>query len=160
MMTTRDRIYVMLAGIIAARAAGALGVTAIDSWPRGDTSGACADVRLHRHRAFHADARRSRMVPPALAQSGTARDADRGGRDRRGGGSARACATARASAWALAALLVAMFPANVYASRTRHTIGGRPHTPMPDPRADAGAVDWAADLVGAIVSSRLNSVIG
>ena len=37
---------------------------------------------------------------------------------------------ARFSAWALAALLVAMFPANVYASRTQHTIGGRPHTPM------------------------------
>jgi len=37
---------------------------------------------------------------------------------------------ARLSAWALAALLVAMFPANVYADRAKLTIGGRAATPL------------------------------
>jgi uncharacterized membrane protein len=36
----------------------------------------------------------------------------------------------RLAAWCLMALLVAMFPANVYASRTAQTIAGRRHTPM------------------------------
>lgn len=37
---------------------------------------------------------------------------------------------ARWAGWALALLLVAMFPANIYAARTGHSIGGRPHTPL------------------------------
>ena len=37
---------------------------------------------------------------------------------------------ARWAAHGLMLLLVAMFPANVYAARTGHTIGGRPHTRM------------------------------
>jgi uncharacterized membrane protein len=36
----------------------------------------------------------------------------------------------RLAAWCLMALLVAMFPANVHAARTAHTIANRPHTPM------------------------------
>jgi len=37
---------------------------------------------------------------------------------------------ARAAAWALVALLVAMFPANVHAARAKMTIGGRLATPL------------------------------
>jgi uncharacterized membrane protein len=37
---------------------------------------------------------------------------------------------ARWAAYGLMVLLVAMFPANVYAARIGHTIGGRPHTRM------------------------------
>ena len=39
-------------------------------------------------------------------------------------------ATARQSAWALIALLAALFPANVYAARSRLSIAGRPATPL------------------------------
>jgi uncharacterized membrane protein len=35
---------------------------------------------------------------------------------------------ARWAAWALAALLIAMFPANIYAARTGLSIAGRAHT--------------------------------
>ena len=34
------------------------------------------------------------------------------------------------AAYALILLLVTMFPANIYAARTGHTIAGRPHTRM------------------------------
>jgi uncharacterized membrane protein len=36
----------------------------------------------------------------------------------------------RAAAWGLIALLVAMFPANVYAATSRLTLGGNPATPL------------------------------
>jgi len=39
-------------------------------------------------------------------------------------------AVARWAAYGLILLLIALFPANVYASRIGHRIGGRPHTPM------------------------------
>ena len=123
-------LYVMLAGIIAARAAGALGVTAIDSRPVATRAG-LALMFLFTGIAHFTRTRADlvRMVPPALPNpellvtlTGVAEIA--------GAVGLLVPATARASAWALAALLAAMFPANVYASRTQHTIGGRPHTPM------------------------------
>ena len=40
-------------------------------------------------------------------------------------------ATTRLAATCLALLMVAMFPANVYASRQTLSIGGRPVTPLP-----------------------------
>ena len=36
--------------------------------------------------------------------------------------------TARLAAYGLIALLVALFPANIHAARSGHTIAGRPHT--------------------------------
>ena len=123
-------LYVMLGGILAARAAGALGVTAIDSWPAATRAG-LALMFLFTGIAHFTRTRADlvRMVPPALPNpellvtlTGVAEIA--------GAVGLLVPAFARASAWALAALLVAMFPANVHASRTQHTIGGRPHTPM------------------------------
>ena len=39
--------------------------------------------------------------------------------------------TTRTAAWCLAFLLIALFPANVYAARRNLSIGGRPVTPLP-----------------------------
>ena len=123
-------LYVMLGGIFAARAAGALGVTALDSWPLAVRTGlALMFVFTGIAHFTRTRADLVRMVPPSLPNpellvtlTGIAELA--------GAIGLLIPPLARASAWALAAMLVAMFPANVYASRTAHTIGGRPHTPM------------------------------
>lgn len=123
-------LYVMLGGIIAARAAGAVGVPALDSWPAAIRAGlALMFVFTGIAHFTRTRADLVRMVPRALPNpellvtlTGVAEIA--------GAVGLLVPSTARMSAWALAALLVAMFPANIYASRTRHTIGGRPHTPM------------------------------
>jgi len=120
----------MLGGILAARAAGFLGVAALDDWVVSTRVGLAlmflftGVAHFNRTRADLV-----RMVPPALPNpellvtlTGVAELA--------GAVGLLIAPLARISAWALAALLVAMFPANVYASRTAHTIGGRPHTPM------------------------------
>ena len=120
----------MLGGILAARAAGALGVSSLDSWLPATRAG-LALMFLFTGIAHFTRTRADlvRMVPPALPTrellvtlTGIAELA--------GAMGLLIPSLARFSAWALAALLVAMFPANVYASRTQHTIGGRPHTPM------------------------------
>lgn len=123
-------LYVMLGGILAARAAGVLGVSSLDSWPlavRGGLALMFVFTGIAHFTRTRADL--VRMVPPALPNpellvtlTGIAELA--------GAIGLLIPSLARFSAWALAALLVAMFPANVYASRTQHTIGGRPHTPM------------------------------
>ncbi len=123
-------LYVMLGGIIAARAAGAVGVPALDSGPAAIRAGlALMFVFTGIAHFTRTRADLVRMVPPALPNpellvtlTGVAEIA--------GAVGLLLPSTARMSAWALAALLVAMFPANIYASRTRHTIGGRPHTRM------------------------------
>jgi len=38
--------------------------------------------------------------------------------------------TAPLAAYGMMLLLIAMFPANLYAARTGHTVRGRPHTPL------------------------------
>ena len=115
---------------MAARAARALGLPALDSWQSATRAG-LALMFLFTGAAHFNRARTDlvRMVPPALPNpellvtlTGIAEIA--------GAVGLLVPATARVSAWALAALLVAMFPANVYASRTQQTIGGRPHTQM------------------------------
>jgi uncharacterized membrane protein len=123
-------LYVMLGGILAARAAGALGVAVLDSWVVSTRVGlALMFVFTGIAHFTRTRADLVRMVPPALPNpellvtlTGIAELA--------GATGLLISPLARMSAWALAALLVAMFPANVYASRTSHTIGGRPHTPM------------------------------
>ena len=123
-------LYVMLGGILASRAAGALGVTALDSWMAATRAG-FALMFVFTGIAHFTKTRNDlvRMVPPALPRpdvlvtlTGVAEIA--------GAAGLLVPSLARVSAWALAALLVAMFPANIHASRTEHTIAGRPHTPM------------------------------
>lgn len=55
---------------------------------------------------------------------------------------------ARPAAYGLIVLLVAMFPANVYAARAQHTIEGRPHTPLP--LRSLLQVFWIASLAWAV----------
>lgn len=123
-------LYVMLGGILTARAAGALGVTALHSWSLATRAG-LALMFVFTGIAHFNRTRQDlvRMVPPALPRpdllvtlTGIAELA--------GAVGLMVPSLARASAWALAALLAAMFPANIHASRTEHTIAGRPHTPM------------------------------
>jgi uncharacterized membrane protein len=122
--------YVMLGGILAARVAGALGVAALDGWVVSTRAG-LALMFLFTGLAHFNRTRQDlvRMVPPSLPNpellvtlTGAAEIA--------GAVGLLVPVTARLSAWALTLLLVAMFPANIYASRTQHTIGGRPHTRM------------------------------
>jgi len=122
--------YVMVAGILAARALGALGWSPLDDW-RMATRYGLSLMFLFTAAAHFAPRTRAdliRMVPPLLPRpdllvtlTGLAEFAG-----------AIGLLTARAplAAYCLMLLLVAMFPANVYASRIDHRIGGRPHTPM------------------------------
>jgi uncharacterized membrane protein len=123
-------LYVMLGGILAARAAGMLGVAALDSWVISTRVG-LALMFLFTGLAHFNRTRQDlvRMVPPSLPNPGLLVTLT-GIAEFAGAIGLLIAPLARLSAWALAALLVAMFPANVYASRRQHTIAGRPHTPM------------------------------
>jgi uncharacterized membrane protein len=122
--------YVMVAGILAARAAGALGIGALADWPAATRAG-LALMFIFAGLAHFTKTRADlvRMVPPQLPRpdllvtlTGLAEIA--------GAGALMVPALARTAAWALMALLLAMFPANIHAARSGHSIGGRPHTPM------------------------------
>jgi uncharacterized membrane protein len=120
----------MVAGILGARAAGALGVGVLADWPTATRAG-LALMFLFTGLAHFTKTRADlvRMVPPRLPRpdllvtlTGVAELA--------GAAALLIPALARTAAWALMALLVAMFPANIYAARTGRLIEGRPHTPM------------------------------
>jgi uncharacterized membrane protein len=138
---------VMLAAIGAARAAGASGISGLDDWHAAVRAGLAvmfAFTGIAHFTSTRADL--VRMVPPRLPQpellvtlTGVAELA--------GAAGLLIPAAARWAAWSLALLLVAMFPANLYASRSGHTIGGRPHTKLAI-RAPLQAV-WIALLLWA-----------
>ena len=122
--------WVMCAGILAGRLIGLAGVDTLDSWQAATRVGlslmfvftGVAHFTSTRHDLV-------RMVPPAfprpeliVALTGVA--------ELLGAVGLLVPVTAAPAAIALMALLVAMFPANVHAARTGHTIGGRPHTQM------------------------------
>ena len=122
--------YVMVAAILAARGLGALGWTPLDEWRVATRCG--LSIMFFFTAAAHFSPRTRgdliAMVPPALPHpdllvtlTGIAELAG-----------AIGLLTARAplAAYGLMLLLVAMFPANIYAARIDHRIGGRPHTPM------------------------------
>jgi uncharacterized membrane protein len=70
-----------------------------------------------------------RMVPPRLPRAGLLVTIT-GILELLGAAGLLVPGLARASAYALIALLVAMFPANVHAARMRLTVAGRPATPL------------------------------
>jgi uncharacterized membrane protein len=121
-------LYVMIAAILAARAAGALGVAALDDW-RAATRAGLAVMFLFTGAAHFTRTRADlvRMVPPRLP-SPEALVTLTGIAELAGAIGLLVPALARWAALGLIALLVAMFPANIHAARTRHTIAGRPHT--------------------------------
>ena len=120
--------YVMIAGIAAARIVGAIGWPALDNWQMAVRVG-LAIMFVFTGVAHFTRTRGDliRMVPPQLPHpallvtvTGVAELAGAVG-----------LLIPRLAPWAgyaLIALLIAMFPANVYASRIGHRIAGRPHT--------------------------------
>jgi uncharacterized membrane protein len=123
-------LYVMLAAIALARVAGLVGVPILDDWPGAPRAG-LAVMFVFTGVAHFTRTREDlvRMVPPQFPNpallvtlTGIAEIAGAIGLFTLG--------FERLAAWCLMALLVAMFPANVYASRTAQTIAGRRHTPM------------------------------
>ena len=122
--------YVMLASIVLARAIGFLGVDELNNWHSATRVG-LAVMFVFTGVAHFTSTRKDliRMVPPqfpapALLVTLT------GIAEILGAIGLLIPGLSRWAAYSLAALLVAMFPANVHASRSGHTIGGRPHTSM------------------------------
>ena len=122
--------YVMLVAILIARAAGLVGVEVLDNWHAATRAG-LAVMFVFTGIAHFTKTRADlvRMVPPQfpapellVTLTGMA--------EILGAIGLLIPGLARLAAWSLAALLVAMFPANIYAARSEHTIGGRPHTPL------------------------------
>jgi uncharacterized membrane protein len=120
--------YVMLAGIVVARAVGALGWQPLAEWQVATRVGLAVMFVLTG--VAHFDRTREdlvRMVPPALPKpellvtlTGVA--------ELVGAVGLLTPAVAQWAAYGLIVLLAAMFPANLHAARTGHTIRGRPHT--------------------------------
>ncbi|MEP7272535.1 MAG: DoxX family membrane protein [Acidobacteriota bacterium] len=122
--------YLMLGAILAARAAGTLGLQALDDWAVATRVG-LAVMFVFTGIAHFTKTRDDlmRMVPPTLPRPGVLVTLT-GLAELLGAIGLLIPATARWAACALAVLLVVMFPANIYAARIGHTIGGRAHTPM------------------------------
>jgi uncharacterized membrane protein len=120
--------YLMLVAVAVARAAGLIGIAALDDWHTAVRAGLAAMFVLTGTAHFTRTREDLvRMVPPQLRQpellvtlTGIAELA--------GAAGLLVPLTARWAAWSLALLLVAMFPANLYAARSGHVIRGRPHT--------------------------------
>ena len=122
--------YVMVASIVIVRALGALVWPALDDWQAATRLG-LAVMFVFTGMAHFASTRRDliRMVPPQLPNP-SALVTLTGVAELAGAVGLVIPWTSRSAACALIVLLVAMFPANIYAARIGHTIGGRPHTRM------------------------------
>ena len=121
-------LYVMIAAIAVARVVGAIGWRGLDDWQIATRVG-LAVMFIFTGVAHFTGTRGDlvRMVPPRLPNpellvtlTGIAELA--------GAIGLLIPASAPLAAYALIVLLIAMFPANLYASRIGHRIAGRPHT--------------------------------
>jgi uncharacterized membrane protein len=122
--------YVMVAGILTARGAGALLWPPLDDWQAATRAGLA--ILFAFTGAAHFTGTRAdliRMVPPQLP-SPAALVTLTGVAELLGAAGLLVPAVQWWAAHALMVLLVAMFPANIHAARSGHTIGGRPHTRM------------------------------
>lgn len=120
--------YVMLVGIVAARGVGAAGFQALDDWHAATRAGLA--IMFVFTGIAHFSAQRAdliRMVPPRFPNP-PALVTLTGIAELAGAVGLLLPPARRLAAFGLMALLVALFPANVYAARTNHTIRGRPHT--------------------------------
>jgi uncharacterized membrane protein len=123
-------LFVLIAAVAIARGAGAMGVDALASWAAATRVGLA--IMFLFTGAAHFTATRAdliRMVPPAFPRP-EALVAATGIAELAGAIGLLVPATARLAAYALIVLLIAMFPANVHAARSGHTIAGRRATPM------------------------------
>jgi uncharacterized membrane protein len=121
---------IMLMAIAVSRVAGMFGVAAQDDWPAATRAG-LAVMFVFTGIAHFTGTRQDmvRMVPPALPSpallvtlTGVAELAGAAGLLTPGYQSL--------AAWCLMALLVAVFPANVYASQANVAVAGRPPSPL------------------------------
>jgi uncharacterized membrane protein len=124
-------LYVMLAAILIARGIGALAWEPLGDWQTATRVGLAVMFVFTGGAHFSPGIRGDliRMVPPQLPNpaalvtlTGIAEIAGAVGLVTPG--------LARWAAYGLLMLLVAMFPANIHASRTGHSIGGQPPAPM------------------------------
>jgi uncharacterized membrane protein len=123
--------YVLVVSVGLARAAGAIGVPALDAWSAATRAGLA--VMFGFTAVAHFGRERGdlmRMVPPVFGRAGPWVTLT-GVAELAGALGLLVPATRQAAALGLIVLLVAMFPANVRAAREGLTIGGRPHTPLP-----------------------------
>jgi len=120
--------YVMIGGIAAARAVGAIGWPALDDWQIAVRVG-LAIMFVFTGLAHFTRTRVDlvRMVPPQLPHPPLLVTVT-GIAELVGAVGLIVPALAPWAAYVLIALLIAMFPANLYASRIGHRIAGRPHT--------------------------------
>ena len=121
----------LIAAFLLARLAGLLGVDALDGWQPALRVGLAAMLLLTGIAHF-AEPRRSgliAMVPPALPRPALLVTIT-GVLELLGAVALLIPATATWAALAMAALMVAMFPANVSAARRGLTLAGRPVTPL------------------------------
>jgi uncharacterized membrane protein len=124
-------LYVMTAGILLARAIGALWWPPLDDWQAATRAGLALMFVFTGVAHFTAPrADLLAMVPPRLPYPG-ALVTITGLAEFAGAIGLVLPGFSRMAAYGLMALLVLLFPANVYASRTGHTILGRPHSPLP-----------------------------
>ena len=121
-------LYVMIVGIAAARVVGAMGWRALDDWQIATQIG-LALMFVFTGVAHFSSTRLDlvRMVPPQLPYPSLLVTLT-GIAELAGAIGLVVPALARSAAYALIALLVAMFPANLYAAKIGHRIAGRPHT--------------------------------
>jgi uncharacterized membrane protein len=120
--------YVMIAGIAAARVVGAIGWQPLDDWRIATRAGLA--VMFIFTGVAHFTATRAdlvRMVPPWLPNPALLVTLT-GIAELAGAIGLLMPAAAPWAAYALIVLLIAMFPANLYAARIGHRIAGRPHT--------------------------------
>jgi uncharacterized membrane protein len=125
-------LVVMLAAWLALRAAGAAGlVPLLDSWTQALRYALAAMFVFTAASHFVPATRRDliRMVPPALPAPGLLVSLT-GVLELLGAVGLSLAAFVRPAAFALMALLVALFPANEHAARAQVAIAGRPATPL------------------------------
>ena len=123
-------LYVMTATILLVRGIGALGWSAVDDWHVATRVG-LAVMFVFTGLAHFTRTRGDliRMVPPGFPNPALLVTLTGVG-ELLGAVGLLVPSLARWAASGLIVLLVAMFPANIYAARSGHTIGGRAHTPM------------------------------
>lgn len=142
-------LIALMLGTATARLAGFAGIDALDSWQMSVRAGLAGMLLLTG--SAHWGRRRAEliaMVPerfprPALLVSLT------GALELAGAAGLMVSLTAPYAAAGLAVLFVAMFPANVSASRRGLTLGGRPVTPLPQ-RTAFQALFVAAAVAAAV----------
>jgi len=125
-------LVTLLAGTVLARLLGLLGVDFLDGWPPALRVGLALMFVLTGLAHFGLGRRASlvAMVPPRLPRPELLVTVT-GALELAGAAGLLLPATYRLAAACLALLMLAMFPANVYAARHQVDLAGKPATPLP-----------------------------